>query len=269
LSDIFQWSLQDSLYTIEANEFKYKISAKDGLLKEVRYDNGLIPFQNGPIVQEGNMTFKNIRLYKTDTAIIIHSSFDKKDAWNTIEWTIYKSGLLKMQVKYFPGTYFPVMAGLHFSFPENELQRITYLGDGPNRVWKNRMKGNVFNIWNKKYNNAATGENPQEYPEFKGFYSRMYQTKFVAKDYAFTVATPVEDCFLRLFTPKVSDDPYNNVAPVFPTGDISFMQGISGIGTKTQKAATTGPMGQPYAFYDYEKDPERALEMILYFYFDK
>jgi hypothetical protein len=47
------------------------------------------------------------------------------------------------------------------------------------------------------------------------------------------------------------------------------MQGISSIGTKTQRNETTGPMGMKNIFYDYEKDPGRALTMVLYFIFQK
>jgi hypothetical protein len=46
------------------------------------------------------------------------------------------------------------------------------------------------------------------------------------------------------------------------------MQGISSIGSKTQRNETTGPMGQKNIFYDYEKDPSRALKMVLYFDFN-
>lgn len=39
------------------------------------------------------------------------------------------------------------------------------------------------------------------------------------------------------------------------------------IGTKTQRNETTGPMGMKNIFYDYEKEPERALLIVLYFDF--
>ncbi|MNR59684.1 hypothetical protein D3C85_1809980 [compost metagenome] len=57
------------------------------------------------------------------------------------------------------------------------------------------------------------------------------------------------------------------MSPTFPNGDISFMNGISAIGTKTQKPETTGPMGMKHVFYDFEKEPARALDMTLYFDF--
>jgi gamma-glutamyl phosphate reductase len=74
--------------------------------------------------------------------------------------------------------------------------------------------------------------------------------------------------FLRLFTPKKQKDTeWDNMSPTFPNGDISFMNGISAIGTKTQKPETTGPMGMKHIYYDFEKEPKRALNMTLYFDF--
>ena len=47
------------------------------------------------------------------------------------------------------------------------------------------------------------------------------------------------------------------------------MQGIPSIGTKTQRNETTGPMGLKNIYYDYEKEPSRALQMNLYFNFSE
>ena len=130
------------------------------------------------------------------------------------------------------------------------------------------MKGTEFGIWKKEYNDAATGEPGWQYPEFKGYYSNLYWCEFIGKTQSFKVVTDREDVFLRLFTPKKSKDTdYDNMSPTFPTGDISFMNGISAIGTKTQKPETTGPMGMKHVFYDFDKDPSRALDMTLYFDF--
>ena len=141
------------------------------------------------------------------------------------------------------------------------------MGDGPYRVWKNRMKGTQFGVWTKNYNNTETGEAPWIYPEFKGYYSNMYWCKFFTKDQSFRVITTDEDIFLRLFTPAFKDDQWHDYQLLFPSGDISFMQAIPGIGTKTQRAETTGPMGMKNIFYDYEKDPQRCKTLTLYFDF--
>ena len=87
-------------------------------------------------------------------------------------------------------------------------------------------------------------------------------------DDRFTVVSGTEGIFMRLFTPAWKTDPWRNYEPIFPKGDISFMHGITGIGSKTQRNVTTGPMGGEHVFYDYEKNPERHLVMVLYFNFN-
>src|SRR5688500_19342100 len=95
---------------------------------------------------------------------------------------------------------------------------ITYLGNGPYRVWKNWMKGNKFGIWNKTYNNTEAGEAPWVYPEFKGYHSNMYWCKFHTTNQSFTVYTPNENLFFRLFTPAFKADQWKNYDLVFPSG---------------------------------------------------
>jgi len=255
-------------YQISANGVDLTFDKTTGLLQQAKNAKGIIPFSNGPVLQEGENNFKNFTTKEEDGNLVISSKFDKKESWNTLQWTIYPSSWLKMEVKYFPSAYFTNFVGLNFSYPETEIKAVEYKGNGPYRVWKNRMKGTQFGIWKKDYNNSATGEAPWQYPEFKGYYSNMYWCEFIGKQQSFKVITDREDVFLRLFTPKKSKDTeYDNLSPTFPNGDISFMNGISAIGTKTQKPETTGPMGMKHVFYDFDKDPIRALNMTLYFDF--
>jgi hypothetical protein len=236
-------------------------------LLKVENNNGVIPLNNGPVLQEGVNNFSNFTHRYEGDQLIISSAFDRKNSYNVLEWTIFPSGIVKMNVHYFPADYFTYMAGVNFSFPESQVKGVEYMGNGPYRVWRNRLKGNRFGIWKKDYNNSETGEVPFNYPEFKGYYSNMYWCKFLTSGQPFTVLTPDEDLFFRLFTPAYKEDQWNNYVLRFPTGDISFLQGIPGIGTKTQKAENTGPMGMKNVFYDYEKDPNRALSITLYFDF--
>ena len=256
----------DSIYTVTASDMTYRFNKMSGLLESVQKNNQFIPFNNGPYVQEGASNFSGFTVKQENDSVIISSAFDKQKSFNTLQWTIYASGLLKLEVHYFPEAYFADLIGVNFSFPEKNIKAVQYMGNGPYRVWKNRMKGNQFGSWNKNYNKTETGEQ-WIYPEFKGYYSNMYGCKFITDQIPFTVFTENEDLFLRLFTPAWKTDQWHNYEPIFPKGDISFMQGISSIGTKTQRNETTGPMGMKNIFYDYDKDPTRALKMTLYFKF--
>ncbi|WP_442591115.1 glycoside hydrolase family 2 TIM barrel-domain containing protein [Pedobacter sp. AW31-3R] len=257
----------NTVFRITVKGLQLDINKKTGILEEVKQGKEVLPIKNGPVLQEGLSNFSTFSYHKEGDSAIVSSVFDKKNTYNTLRWVIYPSGWVKMEMRYFPGAYFTNFVGVNFSFPEQQLKSVTYLGNGPYRVWKNRMKGNQFGVWNKAYNDVATGESPFAYPEFKGYHSNVYWTQFNTTGQSFKVLTDQEDMFLRLFTPKKSDDPYQNLQALFPSGDVSFMQGIAGIGTKTQKPETTGPMGMKNIYYDYEKEPVRAKVLTLYFDF--
>ncbi|HSC37347.1 MAG TPA: hypothetical protein VLD19_05740, partial [Chitinophagaceae bacterium] len=155
---------------------------------------------------------------------------------------------------------------LSFSFPESLVKGITWMGDGPYRVWKNRLKGVTLGRWDKAYNNTITGES-YTYPEFKGFYSNFYWMNLETNTLPIAIVCGSEDVFLRLYTPAPHATPFNT-DPAFPSGDISFMHGITPIGTKSQQPDRLGPQGQKNMYYDYGKDPSYAKEMILYFNFN-
>ncbi len=259
-------SSTDSLFTVKTEDIEVSFHKRTGLLTEVKTKKGIIPFNNGPIIQEGENNFSAFTARKEGSNIVISSVYSKQN-FNTLEWTIYPTGTVKMEVHYFPSAYFTSFVGVNFSYPEQRMKSITYMGDGPYRVWKNRMKGTQFGLWTKTYNNTETGESPWKYPEFKGYYSNLHYCVFKGDNHSFNVTAINENVFLRLFTPAWKTDQWHNYEPIFPSGDISFMNAISSIGTKTQRNETTGPMGQKNIFYDYEKDPARALKLVLYFDF--
>ena len=259
----------DSAFIVNTANVHLQFHRRTGLLETVKWKSATIPLSNGPVLQEGENNFGNFKAEMTGDTLLIRSAYDKSEHYNTLQWTIYPSGLVRMEVNYFPSAYFTNFVGVNFSYPEASLKEVSYLGDGPYRVWKNRMKGVRFGYWNKQYNNTETGEYPWKYPEFKGYYANLYWCIFKSTDHSFVVTPGTEGVFLRLFTPKWKTDQWHNYELVFPSGDISFMQGISSIGSKTQRNETTGPMGMKNIFYDYEKDPSRALKLVLYFSFDE
>jgi hypothetical protein len=168
-------------------------------------------------------------------------------------WTFYPSGIAKLIIHYVPEEYdvdFEYM-GVDFSYPEELVKGVKWFGDGPYRVWKNRMQGVDLGVHQKDYNNTITGVPPVIYPEFKGYHSNMYWAKIQSKEQSFLIATSTEDVFLRLYTPDQPEKVYERTAPTFPAGDISFMQAIPAIGTKSNDSWNLGPSGKKNMFFDY------------------
>ena len=163
-----------------------------------------------------------------------------------------------MQVNYFPAEYFTSLVGVNFSFPEKEIKGVEYMGDGPYRVWKNRMKGNQFGIWKKN----TTIQKPVKswiYPEFKGYHCNMYWCKFITTMINHLMFTLKMKMYffacLHLHGKQTSGIIMN---PFFQPAIFHLCRVFQVLALKHNVNETTGPMGMKNIFYDYEKDPRRA-----------
>jgi len=122
-----------------------------------------------------------------------------------------------------------------------------WLGNGPYRVWKNRMAGGTLGVWQNDYNDTITGDRGWKYPEFKGYYSdvRWAQVETTAGPVTAVIdadRTP----FLQVLTPSYpSGRDARYVSPPFPSAGLSFLHAIPAIGTKFHPAWVSGPQSQP------------------------
>jgi len=180
-------------------------------------------------------------------------------------WTILPDGKIRLEWETFLNGEFEFM-GVNFNYPENLVTGVKWLGKGPYRVWKNRMKGGQLNVWQKAYNNTATGEN-WLYPEFKGYHAEVYWAEIQNKEKNFKIYMETEDLFLRLFTPAKTKSYNNNTDPIFPSGNISIMTGINGIGTKFSTSAQTGPQGAKHNLW-YVNNPTYSRTSSIVFDFE-
>jgi len=258
----------DSLYKVAVNGIEVEFNRNSGLLVNVKNPKGNIPFNNGPVLAEGaeKTGFQKLSYQYDGDNLIIEASFEKKANVAGLKWTVFPSGLIKLTYKYWPIGEEGNLLGFSFSYPEKDVKGVTYMGDGPYHVWKNRLKGVSLNVWDKTYNNTITGQPGMEYPEFKGYYSNLYWMKLNTTGQPITIVCDNRDVFMRLFTPAAPKKVYNT-APAFPSGDISFMNGITPIGTKSQKPEKLGTQGFPNKYFDYYKDINAALSIDLYFDF--
>lgn len=262
-SDQVAVSESDQSITLTSGGISIEVSKRDGLLQKIESDGSVIPLSNGP-------HFRN-----EDPALVALRHFDKEGSHHlvadygeagSLEWVMHGDGTVDMNLRYQPeGGRIP-FTGAHFDYPEEQIASVKYLGNGPYRVWKNRMAGGTFNVWEKPYNNTITGHSGFEYPEFKGYYSNLYWANFSSKSgQHFKVFCKTEDLFLRLFTPEESPNPART-ALINPPGDISFMMGIPAIGTKFKDAARLGPQSKDY-FYLSKRVEGGALQIELTFDF--
>ncbi|TNJ46604.1 beta-galactosidase [Tamlana fucoidanivorans] len=266
----------DNIYVSSSN-MEYVFSNVTGLLEEVKKDGHIIPLNNGPIIFNHKDDIEDITVNTVDALVEIRVIFkrrSKSSDWEKIKeyssdkiiWTIHPNGVLDLKVEIKNEKRVKSFKGISFSFPENQVAEKKWLGDGPYRVWRNRMKGTQFRVWENEYNNTITGVSPCEYPEFKGFFSSLYWVKVKGKNNnGFTVYCHSPQTYLRMFTPENPEgDERGRVSVDFPEGDISFLKNIVPIGTKFQEPITTGPHGNPENFFGNDDDP-LSIELTFEF----
>ncbi len=247
---------------VKAGDLVYAFSKSDGTIRQVSSKGELIPLSEGPVFVTGERTADLVTSRYEGDDFVVEARYKNGDS---AKWTVSGNGLLSLDIAYEPSDQC-LFAGITFSLPEESVAGMKWLGNGPYRVYKNRMKGTQFGVWEKAYNNTVTGESGFVYPEFKGYHSGVYWVKVLGKNHrGFTVYVHSSDIFLRMLTPPVPRHP-RNTAIVYPPGDLSFLHGISAIGTKFTDPPASGPQSFPYPFNPV-KTHERKLSMKLTFDF--
>jgi len=267
-SSLIKVTTENGLIQIAANGINYTFSEQTGILSQVKKGDKIIPLGNGPLIFDHKDKIVSIDITQQEGVVELTTVFemtDKSPSWaahkeyssDKIKWTVHPSGLLDLHVEIKGKKAVKGYKGITFSFPESEVSGMKWLGDGPYRVWRNRMKGSRFQVWENDYNNTVTGESGFVYPEFKGFFSSLYWVKVKGKNQnGFTVYCHSENTFLRMLTPQQpKEDPNHRVSVDFPAGDISFVKNIPAIGTKFQTGETMGPQGNLENYFGNDDEP--------------
>ncbi len=239
-------SESDSLLTLSSGETFVTFNIKTGYIIDIRNNNKEIHFNNGPEFAGINAHFTGLKHHPSENNRIVELSYDN-DCHS--KWTMLPGGWLRLDYEYHP-TGMLDFAGITFSYPEKLVTGATLLANGPYHVWKNRLKGTRFGLYNKEYNNTITGQT-WNYPEFKGYYSNFYAVEIQTKELPITVVSGTSGLYLHLFTPEAAKYSTGKgigsggmVNPPFPSGDISFLHAISAMGTKFSRPENEGPQGQ-------------------------
>lgn len=247
---------------LSANGVEVKLNKENGMIAGIKNERTPISLANGPQLAAGESKFKSIRHFQDGNDYVVELEYE--GIIRNMTYHMKGNGWLKLDYTYYPKGEFDYM-GMNFSYPEEKVKGVKWLGEGPYRVWKNRMKGPLFGVHQKDYNNTVTGDQGWVYPEFQGYHARMFWAVIDNEEYPITVISATDDIFLRLFTPDLPEDP-RNAGGAFPKGDISFMDAISPIGTKFKKPEQLGPEGHKNQFM-HRNDPERIWGATLYFDF--
>ncbi|HEV7330968.1 MAG TPA: glycoside hydrolase family 2 TIM barrel-domain containing protein [Flavisolibacter sp.] len=236
----------DTTYLLRGGQNSIVLDKRTGLLvstKNAAGDN--LSFAKGPVLVQGSSTLTGSRHYKEGKSEVVE--FTYSGALKQVRWKMNGNGWADMDYEYALNGSYP-FAGVSFSYPENFVLGVKWLGKGPYRQWKNRLQGTPVNVWQNLYNNTHTGYNPIVYPEFKGYYGDVSWMEFSTVEGKFYVASKDTGLYVRLF------DFYGlsgaRPHPELPVGNISFLDCIPPIGTKlalniSYNTSNLGPQSEP------------------------
>lgn len=236
--------------TMTAGTTRVTIAKNNGRLAGVTRGGVAVSLTNGPALAAGTATLNRLSHFRDGTGWVVQA--DYTGDLSSVRWRLDANGWLRMEYRYrCTGNH--NFLGVNLDYPEAKVRNVTWLGDGPYRVYKNRLRGVLTDVWAVPYDNTATGSSGFRYPEFKGYRARTYWAALGTTEGTITMVAAEEGLFLRLFTPQTGPDPLTATAP-YPGGGISFLDGIAPTGNKFHGAAALGPESQPnVAAGDYHR----------------
>ncbi len=227
----------------------FHFSLTTGVLNSVSVSNQPVSLGNGPRPVAGAAwTVNSLTNYFDGTNYFLVVN-DMNTSANAYQWCLRPDGWTTLTYRY-TLTGSQSWMGITFDYPSNKVTGMTWLGQGPFRVWKNRLTGQEVFVHAKGINNTWTGQRSGygswigtqwTYPEFSGYHGQFYWAKLQTTEQPITVVTPTPNLFLRVLSPPATD--VANVNPPLPPGMLSLLHGISAMGAKFDAANTIAPSG--------------------------
>jgi hypothetical protein len=226
-----------------AGNLTVTFSKETGLLTGVRRGEQVYSLTNGPRFTGGTNALKKISYAEDGPDLVVSEKFD--GPLKSVSWRVNGNGWVECAYTYAASGTNDFL-GVTFDYPENFVRRKRWLGNGPYRVWKNRLRGVSLGVWENDYNNTITGFRDWIYPEFKGFFSDVRWLELDTAEGEITVLNDSGVPFVQVLTPEFP--PPNlvgkAVAPA-PNCGLGFMDSIPPIGSKFKTPSGMGPQAQP------------------------
>jgi hypothetical protein len=223
---------------VEVGNVTLAFAVDSAELVEVAVGGRPIAF-GGPRLVGGAARSLRITAHEENGNIVLNATYE--GGLKHARWTVYPTGWIRLEYEYeLQGEL--TLFGIDFDYPESKMKSMRFLGQGPYRVWKNRLKGGTLGVWSNKYKNDVPGVT-WDFPEFKGYYRDWRWVVFSTEQGDITIVNGTPELLLGVYRPNDGPFPANTKLNVPETG-IAFLHGIPAIGTKFDKPEVLGPQSQ-------------------------
>lgn len=172
------------------------------------------------------------------------------------QWTFLADGSVSLDYRYTFGGVVDEM-GVMFDYDEQKVKSKEWVGDGPYRVWQNRLHGPQYGYWQNEYNDPIPGES-FEYPEFKGYFANCSWMRLHTTDGTITIQPDgkfgqaavanaerregVVD-YIGVYEPRDGKD---HILYTLPKSGISLLKVIPSVRNKVNTTDLNGPSAKPF-----------------------
>ncbi len=165
---------------VKARAMRFTFSKTTGRLSSVTVDGRDWPFFTGPTLlalKRQDRTFVPVGPEPKFVRLISGTHTYEGTAWISVfhenprmvlNWRVHLDGRVQLNYEFSVNGEVDVL-GLRFDLPDSVLKSKRWLGQGPYRVWRNRMEGGQYGMHEIGFNDATPGETCA-YPEFKGYF---------------------------------------------------------------------------------------------------
>ncbi len=260
---------KDENLIVSAGKNKYLFCDKDGELKGVSVNGCEISFKNGPrfigarradrsfdqfynhdddqakakertyTEFTDNAVFKGFEVKSDENNLIVTASY-KLGNLDKAEWTITPDGTLILNYSYNFSAVVDLM-GIKFDYPEEKMEHKKWLGNGPYRVWQNRIHGTTYNLWENDYNDPIPGET-FNYPEFKGYFANVSWMNLKTSEGEISITNETPNTYVGVYEPR---DGRDKLLYTLPKSGISILNVIPAVRNKVNSTDLNGPSAQP------------------------
>ena len=130
---------------------------------------------------------------------------------------------------------------MKFDFPENKVVSKRWVGDGPYRVWQNRLHGPQYGVWENDYNDPIPAES-FTYPEFKGYFANVDWMDIKTQDGTIGIINETPGSYVGVYEPR---DGRDHILYNLPKTGIAIMEVIPPVRNKVNTTDLIGPSSQP------------------------
>jgi len=257
--DVSRTEEGDSIVVTTGNQTA-TFSKATGRLESVTRAGQSFSLVNGPRLAVGDATLRKIDSRVEGADCLVDATYDGN--LESVQWRIHSDGWIQLDYKYhLSGTY--DFFGVSFDLPQEKVKSMKWLGNGPFRVWKNRLPGGTLNVWENQYNSTMTGYTDWIYPEFKGYYANVRWMQLRTVDGTILVTLDDPSLYVQVLKADFPSHPKPaspttaavkggsqgstvaaNAWASFPDAGFSILHGIAPMGNKFNIAEKLGPKSQ-------------------------